>query len=535
MARQIRALPIAPSSTRPATFNAEADAFVAALSGFVSDANALAAEAEQNSSNLTTAVNNASASANAAKISETNAKASEQVATEAAQGANQSKESAAQSATSALSSAQTATGVESRLQQALGTLEQVEQIIQNGIIDDTEPKALKAFSSKKVDDDYVPKNKDVSDPRLYGKKLTTDSEANSVVLRDDEGYILNTMPAGSTFSNSHTLCARGSDNKEKFVNLQDVYSKGLKSLIELDFAGKALDLFDEFYEGRFTYPQGTNVFALKNGDLFLYDEQPHTSGNDTRYKILSSNFIEKPFAKPINGHQPHCVRVQNDIYLCHLAAGRIYKLIDNNGSYQWQEILSYPGGQTYVGLSGFRQFCCKFLYGCYNNKFYKFNGSSWSQVSGFPNEAGGTNFDNIIYKDQHFNANANSGKAFVYKGDSDIFISNFPSTGIFDISSWSDYSGSDKALLTSMLSASYDTVVFPEKFSIKKQGNQLEITNYATQKKYLVPLSANAFQANGIFKKDGYFYIIGGFPQGSQTKYGISRISKAFLKYYGVE
>ena len=53
MAKQIRTLPIAPSSARPATFNAEADAFVAALAGFVSDANALANEAEALSRNAT--------------------------------------------------------------------------------------------------------------------------------------------------------------------------------------------------------------------------------------------------------------------------------------------------------------------------------------------------------------------------------------------------------------------------------------------------------------------------------------------------
>lgn len=58
MARQIRALPIAPSSERPATFNAEADAFVAALSEFVSDANALANEAEALSQNATSKSDN---------------------------------------------------------------------------------------------------------------------------------------------------------------------------------------------------------------------------------------------------------------------------------------------------------------------------------------------------------------------------------------------------------------------------------------------------------------------------------------------
>ena len=48
MAKQISALPTAPSTQRPATFNTEADAFVAALPTFVSEANALATEAATN-------------------------------------------------------------------------------------------------------------------------------------------------------------------------------------------------------------------------------------------------------------------------------------------------------------------------------------------------------------------------------------------------------------------------------------------------------------------------------------------------------
>lgn len=54
MAKQIRALPIAPDSTNPATFNTRADAFVRAMQPFADDANALAKELEELSANVDT-------------------------------------------------------------------------------------------------------------------------------------------------------------------------------------------------------------------------------------------------------------------------------------------------------------------------------------------------------------------------------------------------------------------------------------------------------------------------------------------------
>lgn len=516
MARQIRALPIAPSSARPATFNAEADAFVAALSEFVSDANALAIEAEQNSSNLTTAVDNASASANAAKQSETNAKASEQVATAAAQSANESKQSAAQSATSALSSAQTATGVESRLQQALGTLEQVEQIIQNGIIDDTEPKALKAFSSKKVDDDYVPKNKDVSDPRLYGKKLTTSSEASSVVLRDNEGYILNTMPATLDFSKTYNVCVRGSDNKERFASLETIYKKGLKEIIGVDFTENTLDVFDTLYSTKIS---GAKVVrTLKNGDIFICNLS--TSNN---YQIFSSDFQDIPLAPPSSGLRITCLfDAEKSIfaYSDHV----LYKFIDNNGSYSWQQI-SLPSSGTFARVVLYinRHVYVRINQGVAPFKVKKLQGDSWVDADFTIPQT-----NTLIHKDGVYTSNSSF---IVY--DKYLVSAN----EIFDLDTWqNDTSLNDANRLKGIVqlsSGSDSFFIFPGEFEVVNKSIKPNIIhNLKTKKEYAISQADNLFSYSGInmFKRGGEYYVLANINNSSS----IAKVNKKLLKHYGV-
>lgn len=175
MAKQISALPTAPSTQRPATFNVEADAFVSALSTFVSEANALATEAATNAQRS----EDANATAQSAKES----------AQTSAQTASEAKEAAARSASQAASSAQTAAQIKTQtqeikqsaqeslaaiaaaaqssaqaarqseqaaeqtkaeLQTATNTLEQMKSIVKDGFIDDTAQSETKTYSSKKI-------------------------------------------------------------------------------------------------------------------------------------------------------------------------------------------------------------------------------------------------------------------------------------------------------------------------------------------------------------------------------------------------
>ena len=86
MAKQISALPTAPSTQRPATFNTEADAFVAALPTFVSEANALATEAATNAQRSEDANATAQSAKDAAQASAQTASEAKEAATRSASG-----------------------------------------------------------------------------------------------------------------------------------------------------------------------------------------------------------------------------------------------------------------------------------------------------------------------------------------------------------------------------------------------------------------------------------------------------------------
>lgn len=175
MAKQISALPTAPSTQRPATFNAEADAFVAALPTFVSEANALATEAATNAQKSEDANTTAQSAKDAAQASaqtaseakeaaqrsaseaESSAQAAEQIKTQTQEIKQSAQESLATIAAAAQSSAQAAKQSEqaaeqtkTELQTATNTLEQMKSIVKDGFIDDDAQSETKTYSSKKI-------------------------------------------------------------------------------------------------------------------------------------------------------------------------------------------------------------------------------------------------------------------------------------------------------------------------------------------------------------------------------------------------
>ena len=161
MAKQISALPTAPSTQRPATFNTEADAFVAALPTFVSEANALATEAEANAqrsedANTTaqSAKESAQTSAQTASEAKEAAARSASEAESSAQAASEAKTAAATSAKEAKESAQAAAETKEELSGSLGALEEMKKIVATGFIDDTQTRTNLTYSSKKINSDF---------------------------------------------------------------------------------------------------------------------------------------------------------------------------------------------------------------------------------------------------------------------------------------------------------------------------------------------------------------------------------------------
>lgn len=143
MAKQISALPTAPSTQRPATFNTEADAFVAALPTFVSEANALATEAATNAQKSEDANTTAQSAKDAAQ-------ASAQAAAQIKEQAQAFADAAQSSAQAAKQSEQAAEQTKAELQTATNTLEQMKSIVKDGFIDDSAQSETKTYSSKKI-------------------------------------------------------------------------------------------------------------------------------------------------------------------------------------------------------------------------------------------------------------------------------------------------------------------------------------------------------------------------------------------------
>lgn len=175
MAKQISALPTAPSTQRPATFNTEADAFVAALPTFVSEANALATEAATNAQRSEDANTTAQSAKDAAQASAQTASEAKEAAARSASEAQSSAQTAEQiktqtqeikqstqealaviaaaaqsSAQAARQSKQAAEQTKTELQTATQALQDMKNIVKDGFIDDGTQSETKTYSSKKI-------------------------------------------------------------------------------------------------------------------------------------------------------------------------------------------------------------------------------------------------------------------------------------------------------------------------------------------------------------------------------------------------
>lgn len=164
MAKQISKLPDAPSASRPASFNQDADKFVGALPKFVDEANALAAEAESN----------------AQKIGDAKADADR---------AEAAKNTAASAASQAASYAGAIEVAKNALADASSTLNEMKNIVNNGFIDDSSINENRSYSSKKIEDTFFKKTGGVTVEKLKLKGEVEDGAlaANSTVLFSENG------------------------------------------------------------------------------------------------------------------------------------------------------------------------------------------------------------------------------------------------------------------------------------------------------------------------------------------------------------
>lgn len=393
MAKQISALPTAPSTQRPATFNTEADAFVAALPTFVSEANALATEAATNAQRS----EDANATAQSAKDA---AQASAQTASEAKEAAIQGANSAASSAQAAeqiktqtqalaeaaLSSAQAARQSEqaaeqtkTELQTATNTLEQMKNIVKDGFIDDTAQSETKTYSSKKIEADFAPKNESTGEQKIYGKPLSDAGEASSVVVRDGSGYISSATPKSEEFTADHLVCVRGSDGKEKFVPLETIYKNALERILKENLSLRSyadIDIIESIAPlgGSWT---PTEAKRLKNKNIFAY-----SPSNWSKAAVFTPLLEKVELAPPPGGESGYQVtRLIDDdssIFAVSEADRKLFKLIETSDSCSWEEVALDKVGPMPLTTNGMpNQSLNKFLYlkGS-DNKIYKFDGRS---------------------------------------------------------------------------------------------------------------------------------------------------------------
>lgn len=385
MAKQISALPTAPSTQRPATFNTEADAFVAALPTFVSEANALATEAATNAQRSEDANATAQSAKDAAQTSaQTASEAKEAAARSAseaessAQAASEAKIAAATSAKEAKESAQAVAETKEELSGSLGVLEEMKKIVATGFIDDSKVHTNLTYSSKKIEADFAPKNESTgTEQKIYGKSLSAAGEASSIVVRDGSGYISSSTPKSEEFTPDHLVCVRGSDGKEKFVPLETIYKNVLEGILKenLSLRGYAdIDIIESIapLEGSWS---STEAKRLKNKNIFAY------SPSDWGKAAVFTPSLEKVELAPPpggeNGYQvTRLIDDDNSIFAVPVSDRKLFKLIETSDSCSWEEVVLDKVGPMPLTTSGMpRQSLNKFLYlkGS-DGKIYKFDG-----------------------------------------------------------------------------------------------------------------------------------------------------------------
>lgn len=386
MAKQISALPTAPSTQRPATFNTEADAFVAALPTFVSEANALATEAATNAQRSEDANATAQSAKDAAQASAQAAGEAKEAAIQGANSAESSaneavaaKEIAASAAASAKQSEQAAEQTKTELQTATQALQEMKNIVKDGFIDDSAQSETKTYSSKKIEADFAPKNESTGEQKIYGKPLSDAGEASSVVVRDGSGYISSATPKSEEFTADHLVCVRGSDGKEKFVPLETIYKNALERILKENLSLRSyadIDIIESIAPlgGSWT---PTEAKRLKNKNIFAY-----SPSNWSKAAVFTPLLEKVELAPPPGGESGYQVtRLIDDdssIFAVSGADRKLFKLIETSDSCSWEEVALDKVGPMPLTTNGMpNQSLNKFLYlkGS-DNKIYKFDGRS---------------------------------------------------------------------------------------------------------------------------------------------------------------
>ena len=386
MAKQISALPTAPSTQRPATFNTEADAFVAALPTFVSEANALATEAATNAQRSEDANATAQSAKDAAQASAQAAgeakEAAARSASEAQSSANEAvaaKEIAASAAASAKQSEQAAEQTKTELQTATQALQDMKNIVKDGFIDDTAQSETKTYSSKKIEADFAPKNESSGEQKIYGKPLSAAGEASSIVVRDGSGYISSTTPKSEEFTADHLVCVRGSDGKEKFVPLEAIYKNALERILKENLSLRSyadIDIIESIAPLGGSWAP-TEAKRLKNKNIFAY-----SPSNWSKAAVFTPSLEKVELAPPPGGENGYqVIRLIDDdssIFAVSGADRKLFKLIETSDSCSWEEVaLDKVGPMPLTTNDMPNQSLNKFLYlkGS-DNKIYKFDGRS---------------------------------------------------------------------------------------------------------------------------------------------------------------
>lgn len=386
MAKQISALPTAPSTQRPATFNTEADAFVAALPTFVSEANALATEAATNAQRSEDANATAQSAKDAAQASAQAAGEAKEAAIQGANSAESSaneavaaKEIAASAAASAKQSEQAAEQTKTELQTATQALQEMKNIVKDGFIDDSAQSETKTYSSKKIEADFAPKNESTGEQKIYGKPLSDAGEASSVVVRDGSGYISSATPKSEEFTADHLVCVRGSDGKEKFVPLETIYKNALERILKENLSLRSyadIDIIESIAPlgGSWT---PTEAKRLKNKNIFAY-----SPSNWSKAAVFTPSLEKVELAPPPGGENGYqVIRLIDDdssIFAVSGADRKLFKLIETSDSCSWEEVALDKVGPMPLTTNGMpNQSLNKFLYlkGS-DNKIYKFDGRS---------------------------------------------------------------------------------------------------------------------------------------------------------------
>ena len=537
--KQITKLPQPPTTAEPQNFDDRADAFVGALPKFVTETNEVAAELEENLTRAASLKTAAQSSADSAAESAQAASSASSTALSSANEAVAAKEIAVSAAASAKQSEQVATSVKEGLQDSANALEEMKKIVATGFIDDSKVRTNLTYSSKKIEADFAQKNESSGEQKIYGKALSAAGEANSIVVRDSDGYVSSSTPKSEEFTSDHLVCVRGSDGKEKFVPLETIYNNVLERILKENLplsAYRDMDIFEQVtpVENIANFKQAKQ---LKNKNIFLY----RADG----YLVLTPSFEKVELAYPNGSTSGRIVRLidKSNTIFC-FTGEKIYKLIEKTDGCSWEQIpVDGISLDRYALASPTYQAINKFLYikgG--DGYFYKYQGSGWakSDISSsascicLDKSENDTNvLDGIFIKDAYCYGSSDTPYKIDLKtlSKTNLLGGNFfryPEGVVTDYANF--------ILLQRIEKGNAESFVWNIKDSKIFSINPYMHGFYSGKLQYY---GVVLFGQKGIFAIENEIYFIGTIvlePNKSQNKTPvIAKLNKKMLAYYGIE